>query len=503
MFPSTILLWDRYTQRKEQGEDEKTDEKDLKIAVSDAKKTLAGSTSRVANLGYLENSRNRWMKKLYFPFIQNCHKPLVLIGLLVGGLGAFGLSKITPLSKDESFFPPDHMVQVFTDTKNGKWVSGAETDNIKVEIFWGINDVQRNFWGWYTGEPSRYGDVLLLDEAFDLSDFAAQSAILSHCQNLSTAPCGLPECQNGMLMLATLPPICPIGDFHAWWLATFNNTDFALQNKTAQQKSEFFARLRNFSIASKLEDYIGFRQSDGKLIFFGTEWRLSVVSFESGETKRNVESLLNQVTDSYNSNAPLTAQARFASSEFARSALEAALVDSVGRGLLIAFGLVSIVLLFGTNNYYLAFFSVTAISLIVVTVLGIVFGLLEWQLGLAESAITILSVGFSVDYSVHLCQMYGFAGTDEGLKSPEDKFKYAALTMGPTVIAGGVTLLGAACFLIFGQITFFLKMAIFMFLVISLSLYFAFFFLMPLLYWIGPENTRGTIIKRKQAASDL
>lgn len=101
-----------------------------------------------------------------------------------------------------------------------------------------------------------------------------------------------------------------------------------------------------------------------------------------------------------------------------------------------------------------------SIVLTITSVLGIVFGLLGWELGTAESIVAIMIVGLAVDYTVHMGHMYTYAGEIEAMESREERFRYAALSMTSTVLAGGATTLGAGLFLFGAQITFFTKVSL-------------------------------------------
>ena len=117
------------------------------------------------------------MHKWYIPFVQRFNKYLVLLGIIMGILGVVGLTEFSPLTKPEEFLPTDHMLQIFSDTVGDKWAAGSDQEYIPLDVYWGVKDIERNFIGWYTGNVSRYGDKLILDDEFDLSDPAAQNTI--------------------------------------------------------------------------------------------------------------------------------------------------------------------------------------------------------------------------------------------------------------------------------------------------------------------------------------
>lgn len=445
------------------------------------------------DLEKLATGSNFVIHKFYIPFVQRFNKYLVVLGLIMGILGVVGLTEFSPLTKPEEFLPRDHMLQIFSDTVGDKWAAGSDQEYIPLDVYWGVQDIERNFFGWYTGNESRYGDKLILDDSFDLSDPAAQTAISDFCTTLRTEPCTFSGCQGlGFLILPTGEFDCPIVDFQAWWNTTFGNTDYLKENKNETEKAEFFLRLENFALSENKLDFIGF--IDNRLRYFGTAFRLTANPFAPASEKKPIENLLDSLTKEFNANAPSTAKnARFASEEFVQNAVEEALLQTTVRGLAITFPLVFVVLLYATNNYLLALFACSSIAFIVICVLGFVFAVLGWELGIAESIVSIMIVGLSVDYTVHLGHMYTYAGSEEGLETRDERFQYAVLTMGMTVIAGGSTTLGAGIFLFGAQITFFTKMAILLTLTVTFSLFYSFFFMMALASWVGPEGTYARV----------
>ena len=482
LFPTTVLLWDRSSFCKSKDKIEKRGS----IAEEEAEELKLEQTK--IKLEDLVNSKNWLLYKYYIPFVRKFDKYIVLLGLCVGAFGIYGITNVSPLTKPEEFLPKDHMLQIFSDTFGDKWLTGSDSEYIALDVYWGVKDINRNFLGWYTGNESRYGDTLIYDLDFDLSDPAAQDAIIGYCDTLRVEPCTAPGCQNlGFLILPTSTEVCPIKGFRTWWTDRENNTDFALPNKNSTQRAEFFALLAQYRDEEGLDDYIGF--VDGELRYFGTSWVLTANPISPASVKKPIENRLQELSDEYEKTAPSTAKnIRFASREFVQNAVEEALASTVIRGLAITFPIVFLVLLFATNNYILATFACASIAFIVLVVLGIVFTILGWELGIAESIVAIMIVGLSVDYTVHLGHMYTFAGNHEGFDTRSERFEYAILTMGTTVIAGGSTTLGAGLFLFGAQITFFAKMGILLTLTVTFSLYYSFFFMMPLASWIGPEG---------------
>mmetsp|Transcript_9031 Transcript_9031/g.10312 ORF Transcript_9031/g.10312 Transcript_9031/m.10312 type:complete len:358 (-) Transcript_9031:335-1408(-) len=310
------------------------------------------------------------------------------------------------------------------------------------------------------------------------------------CSTLEAASCSKNDCFGfDTLLLADVSAHkCTMKDFSAWWSITFaNDTISTLANNT--NETLFYERIRDFAEENpEYQQLIGF--IGGELKFFGHEFRLTLPTLSIGPEKEFYQEELNNIMTAYEASAPPSAAlVDYSSVEMVQLAVEKALISTVVRGLLITFPVVFIVMIFATRNAILATLSVCAIFFIVMAVLGFVFTVLEWELGITESIVAIMIVGLAVDYCVHLGHMYTLAGETEGYTSRIDRFHYSILTMGPTVLAGGATTLGAGLFLFGCQIKFFTKMGVLLTLTVCCSLFFSLFFLMGASAWFGPEGT--------------
>ena len=148
------------------------------------------------------------------------------------------------------------------------------------------------------------------------------------------------------------------------------------------------------------------------------------------------------------------------------------------------------VLLFSTENLLVALYAIVGIVLIVASVLGTIEYVYGWDLGVVESLMGNLVVGFSVDYTIHLGHMFVAAGRERDLKSSVDRFSFAICKMGGTVVGGAVTTLGAGLCMLPCQLVFFYKLGLLMVTTILFSLIYSFGFVMPLLAAAGPSGDR-------------
>ena len=109
------------------------------------------------------------------------------------------------------------------------------------------------------------------------------------------------------------------------------------------------------------------------------------------------------------------------------------LMDNVYLGLAVCFPMVFFVLTVSTGNVLLALYSTATIAGIVTTVVGIgAGGMMGWDLGTTEAIASVIVIGFSVDYCVHLANAYH----ENDAKDREGRTRIALTTMGISVTAG-------------------------------------------------------------------
>ena len=109
-------------------------------------------------------------------------------------------------------------------------------------------------------------------------------------------------------------------------------------------------------------------------------------------------------------------------------------------GFAICFPCAYIVLLVATQNVALASIAIVAVMGIVASVLGFCHWAMGWGLGIAESIASVIVIGFSVDYVVHLSHAYVEAGhRDPPINLRGERVTYALKSMGATVFSGAVT----------------------------------------------------------------
>ena len=129
---------------------------------------------------------------------------------------------------------------------------------------------------------------------------------------------------------------------------------------------------------------------------------------------------------------------------------ELAFYNGAIQGMIVSVTLAYAIMLLATHNVIISTYAIIAVIFIVAHVTAVMV-LLGWELGVPESVATVIVIGFSVDYVVHLASHY--------VHSPHyprtDKTTEAVSAMGVSIFSGAITTLGSGVFLFGGTIIFF------------------------------------------------
>ena len=239
---------------------------------------------------------------------------------------------------------------------------------------------------------------------------------------------------------------------------------------------------------STWKDYIGF--VDGHLRYVTVPTSLTMKQYSAIQERRKVINRVIHFVDRQQPPVPpeLGHLSYDGGWEFLWTDTFEALRASLFEGLAICFPLAFAVLVFATENLLVSLYAIVGIALIVASVLGTIECIYGWDLGVVESLMGSLVVGFSVDYTIHLGHMFVVAGNEHDIRHRVDRFSFAIRKMGSTVVVGAVTTLGAGLFMLPCQLVSFYKLGLLMVTTIFFSLLYAFGFVMPLLAAAGPSG---------------
>lgn len=122
-------------------------------------------------------------------------------------------------------------------------------------------------------------------------------------------------------------------------------------------------------------------------------------------------------------------------------------VNSALQG--IVFSLIScfVILLFFSRNIVISVMCLVAVAIVNVSVLAIIV-VEGWEFGVSESICTVIIIGLSVDYCVHLATEY----TESAHYHRKQKMKQSFRNMGLSILSGTATTLGSGAFLFGGKL---------------------------------------------------
>ena len=129
------------------------------------------------------------------------------------------------------------------------------------------------------------------------------------------------------------------------------------------------------------------------------------------------------------------------------------LKDSGIENMLISLFLAWVVLTYSTGNWITSTLAVITIGMIATIVLGFLT-VSGWGLGVLESILIVIVIGFSVDYTVHLADSY----MQSRAIDREGKVTDALTHTGMSVLSGAISTILASIPMLFTQIIFFYKL---------------------------------------------
>jgi hypothetical protein len=152
----------------------------------------------------------------------------------------------------------------------------------------------------------------------------------------------------------------------------------------------------------------------------------------------------------------------------------------IAIGLVVAFIMVLIV----TSSVPISIIMLLTIIPIVTCILAMI-PLSGWKLGFLEGLNLCFVVGLAVDYTIHLAEAYNLSK----FKGRHERLKDAVGHLGISILSGAITTGGAAFFMLFGQIQFFVQFGSFILAIVGFANLFTLTFQATLLGLFGPEDS--------------
>mmetsp|Transcript_69995 Transcript_69995/g.221775 ORF Transcript_69995/g.221775 Transcript_69995/m.221775 type:complete len:1002 (+) Transcript_69995:1304-4309(+) len=424
-------------------------------------------------------------------FINKTKVPLIaafLAILVVGAVFALGLE---PPKEEEKWFPSDHMFQKYMNVVNSNvFIASRDDDVVEISVMWGITDMDvsgKNKWN-----PLDRGRIDW-DEAFDPSTKEAQRFLDGVCERARDESCGDPACVGGDLVRAR-EGLCFTEGLKPYLAQR------GLPPLGELEPEAFLQSLWEFSLLSSTDtiftSQLGFIPEQGAPATQRPPLRFLQFKFNStfspssnlkpGGVIRAWDSFANKL----NSDRIRGVDACFSSGgrPWAWEQVKKKLVSNAVQGMSICFVMALVVLNVSTGNFIIASFAIVTILGIVASVLGIGVALVVgWDFGISESISSVILIGFSVDYCVHLAGAY----VESKRVTRFDRMQDSLTHMGISVTAGAGTTMLSGAILWACTLTFFTKFAFLIVSTIFCSYVWSVMFFTACLFLAGPENGRG------------
>jgi predicted RND superfamily exporter protein len=168
----------------------------------------------------------------------------------------------------------------------------------------------------------------------------------------------------------------------------------------------------------------------------------------------------------------------------------------------IVFSLIAcfIIMILATHNFVTAFLSLIAVGIVILSIITIIV-LKGWEFGVSESICTVIIIGLSVDYCVHLAADY----SESAHFHRKQKMKQSYRNMGESIVSGTITTLGSGAFLFGGKMVTFQKFAVIITSTIGVSFIASMLVFGAMMHTCGPMRGCGDLCyhcKDKQEEGD-
>lgn len=447
--------------------------------------------------------RDRWT-----PLVHRLRFVILILGVALLALTAWASSTLAPLSKQEEWFPTWHFVGRAMELAQDTFGATENDQKVDVTITWGVEGVDRE--GTYAFDPNDIGKPIWYT-AFDPANLQSQALMHRVCRDIDAGqvPGGMVESLKE----------CWVDAFDTWLTkngASFpvdisNNTVTGVNaSASAQLQSAcgtattqgglFHCLVAKFTTASgspgvsiRNRALLGI-DSNNQLKLASVIARTSLAFGEPYAANKPVLDAWNAYTktvDDEGKSHGMGKSLQNAGMSWAWMQTERALVTNALQGIAIAVSVALVVLVISTDSIPVGVFATVTIAGIVLSVLATMVAL-GWELGTTESVSSVILIGYSVDYAVHLANAYQEAGDfhhDGSRKSRLDRTRSALTEYGVSIIAGAVTTFGAGVFLRGGTIMFFQKFSVLIMASIAYSLVWALTFLPAVLMVLAPEDS--------------
>eukprot|EP01083_Nonionella_stella_P232956 821273_1 len=403
-------------------------------------------------------------------------------------LSAVGCANIRTATQTDNAFEEGHW-WVRTQKALNKFTA-SDTDSLTpVKITFGIEGVDRD--GMEKYRPDDYYGKIIWQKDFDMSSVEQQEYMRFICDDLR---------QESSIVYSTDSVVCPIDDFADYLNSTDSSFPFVSTASDLTQSEAFALEWKSFldsqfGYKSKL-DALTYVDADAKQIkYYAVRFESTLVIEGFNIDGPVAEAFLDDVEsyfDGIAKDCPDAMCDKWGNPNIMWVFLSIikGYISSAVKGILIALPLAFIVMIFSTQNWIIALFALLDILGVMLNELAIMY-LLGYEFSLTESIATIVIIGFSVDYVVHLANAY----LESAAQTRQQRLSFSLLTIGISVVSGAITTFFAGFFLVFAEFVFFKKMGAILMTTVLTSIIWAMGFFTSLCAAIGPQNEQGDLKK--------
>ena len=394
--------------------------------------------------------------------------PIIIFVVIWVGLCIWRILEFDPDPEALQMLSDNHYLTKLRDGIRYDYHTGEDDNTIQVSFIWGIKGISRK--GVSKWDASDRGKNVL-DEDFDMSSTANQQRILDICTSLKTNT-----------LVKEQKVTCWVEDF-----LTVQNGGSPVAQANFYTELETYLQTTN---GKKQYSNAEIGYIDGKLQFMRI---MALAAAEPFQGYRIVEPIYDKwedLKDSFNEGSPAGVNNCFetAMDHWANAFTQKAFVSGAISGTLMSIAFAFVVLLFSTLNAVTATFAILSISCIVVSVIAMM-EVVGWYLGAIESIAIVISIGFSVDYAVHLANHY----VESVYEDRHRRMQEALASMGISIFSGAITTIGSGLILFLATVVFFRKFALLIVGTISFSLFFSLVFFTGINHLLGPQKKFGNL----------
>ncbi len=365
-----------------------------------------------------------------------------------------------------------------------------ELSHVTVTVIWGLRTVDRS--GIDVCDENDIGKPVF-DPSFDASDPEAQQALLRGC---------LEPPQNARLQIVPGSAECVIGAFHDSWVAQHNGN---ASSWPVLPPERFVPELQSFLMSEpKYAVQLSAQELPGgrvRLNHVAAEFKMAIERSAPVQVRLPLYTAWQAELARLDTMAPATARGTQQTAQYEWSTMAVmqmllyyAKACIAGLSLLgfVVIGLV-------TRSLRLAAICFISILAIVVTFTGFMVFFFDFEVGMVEAVVLMVSVGLMLDPLTHVAHAF-----NEASGSRAQRLSAALTQVGISVVSGALSTAGSCTPLFFCTLTLFVKFGSLLCTLLVVAILYTNTFLAPLLILFGPQDAPRSSSRRRNndAAGD-